>query len=215
MSYLAIIPMALLISVGHCLGMCGGFVIAYSSKLAAKSKFLAFIYAISYHFSRVFAYVILGFLVGFFGEILKFGGFLFFIVGAFMSFLGVAMFFRGEILAFIENDRIWSKILAKPTKIAMNSDSYFGFILLGFLNGLLPCGAVYSFLSMAMISGSAFEGALIMFIFGIFTIPSLLSVSYVLNLLTIKFKNCMLMLFSFFMIIFGIYYMYLGFMVTR
>jgi len=36
---LIIAPMAFMLSFGHCLGMCGGFVVAYSAKLSKKSKF--------------------------------------------------------------------------------------------------------------------------------------------------------------------------------
>ena len=214
----SIIPMAVLMSFGHCLGMCGGFVIAYNTKLTKKTKFQAFIYALSYHLSRVFAYISLGILGGFFGSFFKFSqkgiGFLHFFIGILLVIFGIALLKRGALLKFIENDKIWSKFLAKPTKFAMQSSSYFSFCLLGFLNGLLPCGVVYTALAMAIMSADVVQGGLIMFVFGIFTIPTLLSFSFVINLLGLKFKNAMLTLSAIFIIAYGIYYTYLGFMAT-
>ena len=215
---ISIIPMAVLMSFGHCLGMCGGFIIAYNTKLTKKTKFQAFIYAFSYHLSRVCAYAMLGILGGFFGSFFKFSarslGFLHFFIGILLVVFGIALLKRGALLKFIENDKIWSKFLAKPTKFAMQSKNLSGFCLLGFLNGLLPCGVVYSALAMAIMSANAVHGALIMAVFGIFTMPTLIGFSFVINLLSLKFKNTMLTLSAIFIIVYGIYYSYLGFTAT-
>ena len=214
----SIIPMAVLMSFGHCLGMCGGFVIAYNTKLTKKTKFKAFIYAFSYHLNRVLAYVMLGILGGFFGSFFKFSqkslGFLHFFIGILLVIFGIALLKRGALLKFIENDKIWSKFLAKPSKFAMKSENLSGFCLLGFLNGLLPCGVVYTALAMAIMSASVAHGALIMAVFGICTIPTLLGFSFVINLLGLKFKNTMLTLSAIFIIAYGIYHAYLGFTAT-
>ena len=122
---------------------------------------------------------------------------------------------RGKILAFIENDKIYQKFLAKPLKYAFSKDSYTSFLLLGFLNGLLPCGVVYTFLAMAIMSSSLIKGAIIMAIFGIFTMPLLLSFSFVLNLLNLKYKNAIFTLSAVCIIVFGIYNSYLGFILSR
>lgn len=46
-------------------------------------------------------------------------------------------------------------------------------LLLGLLNGLLPCGLVYGFLAKAAATGSALGGAVTMAVFGTATIPAL------------------------------------------
>ncbi|CZE48970.1 sulfite exporter TauE/SafE family protein [Campylobacter geochelonis] len=216
---LNIVPMAFFVSFGHCLGMCGGFVMAYSVKLAKKSKFEAFYYSLSFHISRVFAYVLLGFIAGYFGSIFAFSsqimGYVKFAIGLFLVVLGVALIKRGELLKFIENDKIWKKFFAKPTKFAMQESSFGSFVLLGFLNGFLPCGVVYTFLAMAIMSGSAIKGAFIMVIFGISTIPSMLGLSFVTNLLNLKLKQIMLYISAILIIAFGIYNAYLGFEATN
>ena len=67
----SIIPMALMLSLTHCLGMCGGFVLAYNAKLSKKNPKIAFFYSFSYQISRVFAYICLGALGGYFGSFFK------------------------------------------------------------------------------------------------------------------------------------------------
>lgn len=52
-------------------------------------------------------------------------------------------------------------------------------VALGVLWGLTPCGLVYSVLPVAMLSGSAADGALVMLLFGLGTLPNLLALGYV------------------------------------
>jgi hypothetical protein len=54
-------------------------------------------------------------------------------------------------------------------------------VALGFLWGLTPCGLVYSVLPVAMLSGSAADGALVMLAFGLGTLPNLLAAGFVLG----------------------------------
>jgi sulfite exporter TauE/SafE len=50
-------------------------------------------------------------------------------------------------------------------------------IQLGLVWGLVPCGLIYSALSLAFLSGSAWHGALILFSMGLGTIPNLMIIS--------------------------------------
>ena len=52
-----------------------------------------------------------------------------------------------------------------------------GLFTIGLLNGLLPCGLVYVALAGAAATGTAAQGALFMFIFGLGTAPLLLAVA--------------------------------------
>ncbi len=60
---------------------------------------------------------------------------------------------------------------------------------IGLLNGLLPCGLVYMGVAGAMASNSAANGALFMAVFGLSTIPVMLSISLLGNIINIKFKQ--------------------------
>lgn len=54
-------------------------------------------------------------------------------------------------------------------------------VLMGVLWGLTPCGLVYSVLPVAMLSGSAADGALVMLAFGAGTLPNLMAAGVVLG----------------------------------
>ena len=55
-----------------------------------------------------------------------------------------------------------------------NSSSFY---LIGFLNGLLPCGMVYLALTSALATQSVVQGAVIMAFFGLGTMPALIMVA--------------------------------------
>lgn len=59
----------------------------------------------------------------------------------------------------------------------------------GLLNGLLPCGMVYMALAGAMATGSAMEGGLFMFLFGLGTAPAMMSVSVFGGMLKQELRN--------------------------
>ncbi|QKF65296.1 sulfite exporter TauE/SafE family protein [Campylobacter corcagiensis] len=216
---LAVVPMAFMLSLSHCIAMCGGFVVAYSAKLNSKTKKLAFIYSFVYQISRVFAYAILGLIAGYFGYLFtitsKFMGYFHFFIGVFLVFIGYALIKRGEILKFLENDKIWSKFIAKPFRNLAAKDSLIAFGALGFLNGLIPCGLVYTFIAMAMLSGSVIKGVIIMTLFGISTLPSLLFLSFISNFLNSKFQKTMLFVSAIIVMAYGIYSMYGGFLAIK
>ncbi|MCI6988877.1 MAG: sulfite exporter TauE/SafE family protein [Campylobacter sp.] len=216
LNLLNIALMSFLLSFGHCVFMCGGFVLAYSTKLAKKTKNEFVIYSFCYHFFRVLAYVLLGLVAGFVGSIVSFSvvasGYIKFVVGMFLVVLGLGLIFRGEILKFIENDKIWSKFLQKPTKFAMSSNSLSGFCLLGFLNGFLPCGVVYTFLGMTIMANSAFYGALIMFVFGICTMPVMIGIGFGAKIGFEKFSKFSLYISGALIIAYGLYSAFMGFM---
>ncbi len=81
----SIISIALMFSISHCIGMCGGFVMAYNAKLSNKTRKEIVFLSNRYHLSRVFAYVCLGIFFGFLGSIvilhLTSQAYVFFIVG--------------------------------------------------------------------------------------------------------------------------------------
>ncbi|WP_411675284.1 sulfite exporter TauE/SafE family protein [Campylobacter sp. LR291e] len=208
---LAIISVAVLSSFGHCYSMCGGFNIAFVRLNQNEQN--PFILSLVYHSFRILAYVCLGFLFGSFGSILainaKIQNLSFFLLGLFMVFLGLALIIRGKILALIENAFIYEKFLKVPIKRAMNFKGIKGGVILGFLNGLIPCGLVYFYLASAM-SKNSINGALIMLIFGLSTLPALLFFSLISNALNQNFKQLFSILSYILIILYGIILAYLG-----
>jgi len=174
-----ILTTAFLGSVGHCIGMCGGIVVAYSSsKLDSKvSYFRQTASHLAYNFGRVSTYTIFGAIFGLMGQVIAFTptakGFLFVVTGLLMIFTGVSLVGNIRFL----NSAEWSvsKYLwyQKAFKKLISSKTYYSFYLLGMLNGIIPCGLVYSFAIFAASSATPLGGALVMATFGLATIPAL------------------------------------------
>jgi sulfite exporter TauE/SafE len=62
-------------------------------------------------------------------------------------------------------------------------------LIIGVLNGLLPCGLVYMALAGAVTSGNVFNGALFMFVFGFGTMPAMISVAFFADTISLNFRN--------------------------
>lgn len=61
----------------------------------------------------------------------------------------------------------------KAFRSLLSSKTYTSFFLLGVLNGMIPCGLVYSFAIFAASTASPLWGAIVMATFGLATIPAL------------------------------------------
>ena len=150
-SIISIITIAFLGSFGHCVGMCGGIVIAYSST-KIKSDWTKKIQAIAhllYSFGRVTTYTILGALFGLVGGVVTFdnltSGIFLIITGLMMVLVGLSLMGKIKFLTILEHSCSKSPLYQSTFKSLLGSDSLFSFYLLGMLNGLLPCGFVYVF----------------------------------------------------------------------
>ncbi len=108
-NYLTIISIAFIGSFGHCIGMCGGIVIAYSSakidaKWNKKHQLLAHLF---YSFGRISTYVFYGALFGFIGSVISFSnianGILLIIAGLGMLIVGGSLSGKVKILNKIEH----------------------------------------------------------------------------------------------------------------
>ena len=217
-SIITIISIAFLGSFGHCVGMCGGIVIAYSST-KIKSHWTKQIQAIAhllYSFGRISTYMILGALFGLIGGVVTFdnltsGVFLVF-TGFMMVLVGFSLLGKIKFLTILEHTCSKSSLYQNSFKALLGSQSLFSFYLLGMLNGLLPCGFVYVFAITAASTGSAFWGAFVMLIFGLSTIPALFSLGFFVGLFKqSNLRDLFIKLASLIVIAFGIYIAYLGY----
>ena len=217
-SIISIITIAFLGSFGHCVGMCGGIVIAYSST-KIKSDWTKKIQAIAhllYSFGRVTTYTILGALFGLVGGVVTFdnltSGIFLIITGFMMVLVGLSLMGKIKFLTILEHSCSKSPLYQSTFKSLLGSQSLFSFYLLGMLNGLLPCGFVYVFAITAASTGSALWGAFVMLIFGLSTIPALFSLGFFVGLFKqSNMRDLFIKLASFLVIAFGIYIAYLGY----
>ena len=166
-------------SAGHCVGMCGGFIVAYSSAKIdpASSKISQFIRHLNYNAGRVSAYALMGAIFGFFGMLftasMGFHGALLIIAGAFMVLTAMAMFGFSRILLSIEYSMNKMPTFKRAFSSLIRSQKLSSFFALGALNGFFPCGFVYFFAAKAAATASPLGGMIVMLVFGFATIPLL------------------------------------------
>ncbi|MEA1892038.1 MAG: sulfite exporter TauE/SafE family protein [Campylobacterota bacterium] len=219
---LSIITIAFLGSFGHCIGMCGGIIIAYSSTKIEDnwSKPKQATAHILYSIGRVFTYVILGAMFGFLGGVAMFNnlanGSLLILAGVFMVLTGLSLSGQIKFLTIIEHSMSSSSWYKKWFRELLHTKSLFSFFVLGMLNGLLPCGLVYFFAVTAASTASPLYGAFVMLIFGLSTIPALFSLGFFVGLYKNgKLRNIMIRLAAASVVIFGIYTAYQGYEYIR
>ncbi len=215
---ISIITIAFLGSIGHCIGMCGGIVIAYSStKIDPKSKKSSQALAhLIYSLGRVTTYTLMGAIFGAIGGVLSFNNIaiasLTIFAGIIMVLTGLSIAGKLKFLTIIEHNFSKASWYQKAFRKILQSKSLYSFYFLGLLNGLLPCGLVYFFAVTAASTGSALYGALVMFIFGISTIPSLFTLGFFSGLFKgLNYRKIMMNLASIVVIIYGIYTIYRGY----
>ncbi len=169
----------------HCLGMCGGVVGALTFSLDPKvqaSWWRMLPYQMAYNVGRISSYVLIGGLFGFMGAsigsivtFLPVQQFLQVIAGLFMIALGLYLggWWFGVVVIERLGQAIWQKLTPYTKRLGAVKTIPQAW-LYGLIWGWLPCGLVYSMLIMAMSSGGATDGALIMLAFGLGTLPNLL-----------------------------------------
>lgn len=215
---LTIVTIAFIGSFGHCIGMCGGIVLAYSTiKIEPQSsKVSKSVAHLLYSLGRVTTYTILGAIFGTLGGVVTFSntanGVLLIIAGVFMLLAGLSLMGKIKFLTLIEHSFSSSSLYKDVFRRVLNSKSNNSFFILGMLNGLLPCGFVYFFAITAASTASALYGALVMAVFGLSTIPAMFSVGFLASLSSAtNFRNMMMSLSSFAIIIYGIFTIYNGY----
>lgn len=216
--FIIILTAAFLGSVGHCIGMCGGIVVAYSSgKIDPNSSYLQQTSShLAYNFGRVTTYAILGAIFGFIGYIIAFTpttkGILFVLTGVLMLLAGLSLVGNLKFLNSLELSVSKYAWYQNSFRKLLSSKSYSSFYLLGLLNGLIPCGLVYSFAIFAASTADPFLGALVMATFGLATIPALFFLGFVTKILQKgNLRNIMMKLAALLVIFYGIFTLYKGY----
>lgn len=198
--------------------MCGGIVIAYTGTKVDKAwgKTKQAVAHLFYSFGRVLTYMVLGALFGYLGGVATFNntsnGILWIVAGIAMILAGLSLLGQTKFLILIEHSFSKSIWYQQSFKALLRNQSLLSFFLLGMLNGLLPCGLVYFFAITAASTGSPMYGALVMFIFGISTIPALFSLGFFIGLFKqASFRNIMMRLAAITVLFYGAFTIYNGY----
>ena len=163
----------------HCAGMCGG--IAASLSAAAGGAPLA--RQLAFNAGRIASYAAAGAAVGAMSGLLQAGGpvaavqgVLFAVANVLMLLLGFYIAGWGGAILRLEaaGGGLWRRIEPLRRRF-FPIDTHARAFGAGAVWGWVPCGLVYSMLAMALASGSAAGGALVMAAFGLGTLPNLLA----------------------------------------
>jgi uncharacterized protein len=170
----------------HCAGMC-------SPLAAAVTNYRnpSFINRIIYNTGRILSYGVLGAIISSIGSLFQFPV----LQNAFSLVLGCTLILFGvtgiahfkvpvitnvlsQLTQFVKT--LFKKFLIKKTTTAL--------LILGIINGLLPCGLTYLALSYCILLPTATEGFLFMILFGLGTFPVMLGLTSIIQYLINKFN---------------------------
>lgn len=162
-----------LLGAGHCVGMCGGILVALGAN-AGPLRLLA------YNLGRIASYVLAGIIAGlissFAADYMALASVLRTIAAVLLILMGLYIADWWRLLSWLERvgTLLWRHIQPLAARLG-RADTTFRALLLGMLWGWLPCGLVYSAIGFALASGSLASGALAMFAFGLGTLPAMLA----------------------------------------
>lgn len=143
----------------HCVGMCGGF----AASCARTSAGLP-----AWHLGRIATYALLGALAGAAGQLLPGPAWL---PATLASVL--LIWFALALAGVVPEPRLAPPGLVSASRRAGQSTAPGAQFVFGVANGFLPCGLVYSALTIPVALGAPLRGALAMAAFGAGTVPAL------------------------------------------
>ena len=167
----------------HCIGMCGGFVMSYTTKGVKEGKKPSSLHA-SYGIGKTLSYTLMGAFFGLLGSIVAFTpmmrGVAGILAGLFLILFGLKML---NIFPFLRKLNFKTpKFLLKFVKTEKRKHS--NPFMIGLLNGLMiACGPLQAIYVMAAGTGSMIEGAKLLFVFGLGTLPVMLGFGYITSLI--------------------------------
>jgi hypothetical protein len=166
-----------LLGAPHCLGMCTALAGGVFVHQGHDRKGLP---AVLYHASRVATYVAFGIVGALIGRVVVQSG-------AFGKIQGQLMIGAGAVIVVLGLGLLGALPFARPARcrppappaatVAPGWRRLLGFALAGVGNGVMPCSLVFSVAIKASALASPLEAGLLMLVFGLGTVPAMLSVS--------------------------------------
>lgn len=171
----------------HCAGMCGALVVGYTVKAAAEggSKYLTHLY---YGVGKTLSYTIIGGLFGALGAIVTFTPFMRgmagLVAGVFLILFGLSTL---RVFAPLSRFRLRTPGFIMRWvggALRRNSNPF----VIGLLNGLMIiCGPLQAMYIMAAGTGDPVEGAKMLFVFGLGTLPLMMGFGFLASALSKQF----------------------------
>ncbi|MBL1212601.1 MAG: sulfite exporter TauE/SafE family protein [Ignavibacteriae bacterium] len=156
----------------HCVGMCGPIALALPAVF--ENNFQLMLSRVLYNLGRVITYALFGAVLGLFSNriiVIGLQQYTSIILGVIIVLYVIT---PRRYKAKLSSTKIYSTIynsIKKGFNKVTKSKSTKSFLLIGIINGFLPCGLVYVALAGALSSGSVISGAIFMTFFGLGTFP--------------------------------------------
>lgn len=174
----------------HCIGMCGPIAFALPTK--SSSSYHKVLSGVIYNSGRLTTYVLFGLLFGIVGQGISTAS----SQQIISIVLGVVFILAVLIPKSLLNKinptgsiGFYISIVKSSLGKLLSSSSPLNLILIGLLNGLLPCGLVYVAIGGSIATGSVTQGALFMLAFGLGTLPMMFSAVLISNFISVGFRN--------------------------
>ncbi len=195
MNLIAALTLGLLGSM-HCIGMCGPLVLAVPSNTASRWKFI--VERAIYNLGKAITYGMMGAALGVAGNTVLMN-----IQQHISIILGVTMLVTVAIPYGLKSKIVpkgWISKKYSPLKYLyafvkenisalMKKRGSIALFFMGMLNGLLPCGLVYTALIGATVVADVWQSAMFMIVFGIGTAPALVAVSLTGKIISVRFRS--------------------------
>lgn len=168
----------------HCAGMCGP--LAMAVPVVGRGKGAIIRSRLIYNLGRVTTYALMGLIVGLLGEAFALAG-----IQRWVSLVAGVAILAGLIVSSRWLNGIgmtrWITRLKSGFGRLLQRRTYASTVMLGSLNGLLPCGLVYVACTAALASHAWWEGIGYMTLFGLGTLPMMFG----FGLIGVRFQSAM------------------------
>lgn len=174
----------------HCIGMCGSFVVSYSTAAARRGKGRQILAHLAYGFGKTLSYALLGALFGALGALITITPFM---RGTVAVAAGLFLVIYGLRMLNLFTGSSWlgwqfPKVMVRGVQAGIRHQPRP--LVIGLLTGLLlGCGPLQSMYIMAAGSGNPREGALLLMFFGLGTLGPLLTFGCLTHLLSQRLMN--------------------------
>lgn len=162
-----------LVGSAHCAGMCGPLVLALP---AADRSAQFFAGRFAYNSGRILTYSLLGAIFGWIGQSLVLLGVQRWLSIA-LGFVLLVSLFSSRRLGLLRPVTAIVDLLKRKMGTLLRQRSLTSLLMLGLLNGFLPCGLVYVACAGATATNRLSSGLEYMALFGLGTVPMLLAIS--------------------------------------
>ncbi len=173
----------------HCVGMCGPLVLAIPTNATTRCKFI--VERLIFNFGKAITYGILGAGLGLAGKsiLMNFQQNLSIILGiTILLTVAVPIGLKSKLEKFSPLKYLYNFVKSRFS-ILIRKRGMVAIFSLGMLNGLLPCGLVYTALIGATAVADVWQSAMFMVVFGLGTAPALIAVAIAGKLFALKYRS--------------------------